>query len=99
MAEVNKSNNGSNGMWKTILGWIITVVVSVILSVYSSGEASGTQKEKVAQLEAKVAIIEKNVKDDHDLLIINIEALKSIDRRLTNLENQNEYILQELRKK
>jgi hypothetical protein len=84
--EQTTNNNSNNGIWKTILGWVLTVVVSVILSVYSSGEASGTQKEKVAQLEAKVAVLEKSIKDDHDLLIINIEALKSIDHRLTNIE-------------
>jgi len=84
MAETqNKSSNGNgngNAVWKQIVGWVLTVAVSVVLSVYSSGEASGKQQEKITQLEARVEKAERLYSTDHDLLI-------EIKTKLINIEN------------
>jgi len=81
MAETNEltSNNG-NGWSKFIIGALITVVLSVGGSIWSTGEANGTQKEKVLQLEIKVEKAEKFYATDHDIIV-------GMSVKLTNIEN------------
>ena len=80
-----KNNNG-NGWVKTVLIGLITIALSIGGSVFTTGESTGTQKEKVNQLEARVEKAERLYSNDHDLLITNTEMLKSICQRLTNIE-------------
>lgn len=77
----NKSNsNKTNGTWKTILIGIITILLSIGGSLYTSGKSSGIQEEKTLQLECKVAKLETQKEQDHDLLL-------KIDGRLINIES------------
>lgn len=65
----NGSKTTNGGVWKSIVIGLITVFVSVVLSIYSSGETAGQQKEKITQLEAKYEKTESLRSSDHDILL------------------------------
>lgn len=60
-----ESNKNGTALWKNIVIGVLTICLSIGGAIYTSGKTSGQQEEKVAQLEAKMAIYTL----DHDILI------------------------------
>lgn len=75
-----EENMTNNGWTKIVIGALITIALSIGGSLWSTGEATGTTKEKIFQLELKVEKAEKLYQSDHDLLL-------RMDGKLQNIEN------------
>lgn len=77
-----------NNTWtKFIIGALITVILSIGGAVWTTGESTGTQKEKVAQLEAKVYKVETIITTDHDLLLRMDVKLQNIEAMLKQMQD------------
>jgi uncharacterized membrane protein YgcG len=75
-------------MQKLVIGALITIALSIGGSLYTNAQLAGQEKEKVSQLEAKVATLES--KRDSDIIL-----LTKISTKVENIES----ILQKMQDK
>lgn len=81
------TDKNSNGIKRNIIIGLLTVIVSIGGSLFTTGKETGKQEEKISQMEVRVHKIESNYSNDHDLLIKICTKLEGLEKTVKEIEN------------